>query len=122
MGHNHSHGRGKRLVLTILLNMTITVSQYIGGLLTGSLALMSDATHNFSDVIALIISWIADKLAKTNYSQSRTYGLKREYAYEKLYELLRNNSDSHKLKELFQRTHNNQGSNSDVAGWFKYHR
>jgi len=77
MGHNHSHGRGKKLGVTIILNISITLAQYIGGLLTGSLALMSDAAHNFSDVIALIVSWIADKLSKTDYSAQRTYGLRR---------------------------------------------
>ncbi len=77
MGHNHSHGRGKRLGATVLLNITITIAQYIGGVLTGSLALMSDAAHNFSDVIALIISYIADKLSKSDYDEKRTYGLKR---------------------------------------------
>lgn len=77
MGHNHTHERGKKLGITIILNVAITLIQYIGGLLTGSLALMSDAAHNFSDVIALIISWIADKLSQTDYSPKRTYGLRR---------------------------------------------
>lgn len=75
--HSHHHGSGKRLGITIVLNIIITVSQYIGGIATGSLALLSDATHNFSDVIALIISWIANKLAKTKYSKKRTFGYKR---------------------------------------------
>ncbi len=77
MAHNHAHGRGKRLGLTIILNISITLAQYIGGLMTGSLALMSDAAHNFSDVIALIISWIADKLSQSSYKDKRTYGLMR---------------------------------------------
>jgi len=77
MGHNHSNERGKKLGVTIILNISITLAQYVGGLLTGSLALMSDAAHNFSDVIALIVSWIADKLARTDYSARKTYGLRR---------------------------------------------
>lgn len=79
MGHNHDHGdlKGKRLGITILLNLLITVSQVIGGLISGSLSLLSDAAHNFSDVIALIISWIADRLTQKKYSKSQTYGYKR---------------------------------------------
>jgi cobalt-zinc-cadmium efflux system protein len=81
MKHNHSHDhgdlKGKRLAITILLNLLITVSQFIGGLVSGSLSLLSDAAHNFSDVIALIISWIADKLTHKEYSKKQTYGYKR---------------------------------------------
>lgn len=81
MGHNHSHDhgdlKGKRLGITILLNLGITISQVIGGLLSGSLSLLSDAAHNFSDVIALIISWIADHLSKKKYTPNQTYGYKR---------------------------------------------
>jgi cobalt-zinc-cadmium efflux system protein len=78
-GHNHDHGdlKGKRLGLTIMLNLLITISQLIGGLFSGSLSLLSDAAHNFSDVIALIISWIADRLTHKKYSKSQTYGYKR---------------------------------------------
>lgn len=77
--HNHDHGdlKGKRLGLTILLNLIITISQVIGGLLSGSLSLLSDAAHNFSDVIALIISWVADRLTHRKYSKEQTYGYKR---------------------------------------------
>lgn len=85
--HNHSHGhdhahhhgdlKGKRLLITILLNIFITGSQVGGGLLSGSLSLLSDAAHNFSDVVALMISWIADKLSHKKYSSKQTYGFKR---------------------------------------------
>lgn len=81
MGHNHSHDhgdlKGKRLGITIILNLVITISQVIGGLISGSLSLLSDAAHNFSDVVALIISWIADRLTKKKYTERQTYGFKR---------------------------------------------
>ena len=72
MGHDHSHNhshthpdlKGRHLLISILLNILITVAQVIGGLLSGSLALLSDALHNFSDVITLIISYIDERLSK----------------------------------------------------------
>ena len=80
MGHSHDHNhdtKGKKLVISILLNVLITVSQVIGGLVSGSLALLSDALHNFSDVLSLLISYIADKLSKRKASLSKTFGYKR---------------------------------------------
>jgi len=79
--HNHSHSHndlgGRNLLISIILNIAITVAQIIGGLISGSLALLSDALHNFSDVISLIISYIANKLSKQEASLKRTFGYKR---------------------------------------------
>ena len=63
--HSHSHNdlKGRNLFISILLNILITVAQVIGGIFSGSLALLSDALHNFSDVISLVVSFIANKLA-----------------------------------------------------------
>lgn len=85
MAHNHSHNhthdhgdlKGRNLLLSIFLNILITVAQVIGGILSGSLALLSDALHNFSDVISLIISYIAEKLSKREASLNKTFGYKR---------------------------------------------
>lgn len=81
MGHQHHHHssqvKGKNLLITIVLNVLITVAQVVGGFLSGSLALLSDALHNFSDVISLIISYIANKLVKKEASLQRTFGYKR---------------------------------------------
>lgn len=55
----------------------ITVAQVIGGLMSGSLSLLSDALHNFSDVISLIISYIATILTKKKETTSKTFGYKR---------------------------------------------
>lgn len=75
---NHSHQvKGKNLVISIFLNIAITLAQVVGGLLSGSLALLSDALHNFSDVVSLIISFTANKLAKRKASLNRTFGYKR---------------------------------------------
>ena len=87
MGHSHSHNhsdthnhidlKGRNLFISILLNILITVSQVIGGILSGSLALLSDALHNFSDVLSLVVSYAANKLAKKQASIHRTFGYKR---------------------------------------------
>lgn len=69
--------KAKNLVLSILLNVIITLAQFIGGLISGSLALLSDALHNFSDVLSLIISYIAHKLSRRKASITHTFGYKR---------------------------------------------
>jgi len=76
-GHNHKDIKGKKLLFSIVLNILITVSQVIGGLISGSLSLLSDALHNFSDVISLLISYIADRYSKKDASIKRTFGYKR---------------------------------------------
>jgi cobalt-zinc-cadmium efflux system protein len=79
MSHNHSHHevKGKNLLFSIFLNIVITVAQIIGGILSGSLALISDALHNFSDVLTLIFSYIANVLSKKKASLDQTFGYKR---------------------------------------------
>ncbi len=85
MSHSHSHGHqhhhpqvtGKNLLFTILLNTGITLAQVIGGLASGSLSLLSDALHNFTDVISLIISYLANNFSKKEASIHKTFGYKR---------------------------------------------
>jgi len=85
MGHSHSHNHshnheslsGRNLLISIFLNILITTAQVIGGILSGSLALLSDALHNFSDVISLVVSYVANKLAKKKASLQKTFGYKR---------------------------------------------
>ena len=77
-GHHHHHASsGKNLIITIVLNIIITVAQIIGGLFSGSLALLSDALHNFSDVMALVIAWWAKKISARQSSEEKTFGYKR---------------------------------------------
>lgn len=80
--HNHSHHshgnlKGTNLLISIFLNILITIAQVFGGIISGSLALLSDALHNFSDVISLIISYIANILSKKKASLNKTFGYKR---------------------------------------------
>ncbi len=77
--HNHDHHsvKGKKLGITIILNLIITIAQIAGGLISGSLSLLSDALHNFSDVISLIISYIASILSTKKQTVTKTFGYKR---------------------------------------------
>ena len=80
MSHNHHHHhevQGKNLLFSIVLNLVITVAQVVGGILSGSLALISDALHNFSDVLSLVFSYVAHKLSKKKASVNQTFGYKR---------------------------------------------
>lgn len=60
-----------------MLNIGITAAQIVGGIISGSLALLSDALHNFTDVVSLVISYIAARLAKKKASTAKTFGYKR---------------------------------------------
>jgi len=70
-GHIHPT---RHLGLAILINAVIFIVELIGGLLTNSLALISDAFHNLSDVVALILSFGAARLARKKPSAEKTYG------------------------------------------------
>ena len=79
MGHQHHHHEvsGKRLGITIFLNVLITVGELVGGIISGSMALITDAAHNFSDVLSLIISYVANRMAKRKPTAQQTYGYRR---------------------------------------------
>ncbi len=77
MGHHHHEVSGGKLFLTVILNVIITVAQIIGGVISGSLALLSDAMHNFSDVLALLIAWGANRLSLKPSEEGKTFGFKR---------------------------------------------
>ena len=65
--HNHEHSSeqlsGSKLIGVTLLNAAITVIEIIGGLLSGSLSLLSDAVHNLSDTLSIVLSYAAWKIA-----------------------------------------------------------
>lgn len=85
--HDHAHGHGhshappavprKRLLQAMCVSLVITVAQIIGGIISGSLALLSDALHTATDAVALIISYFALKLGDRKSTTSFTFGLKR---------------------------------------------
>ncbi|AFA49020.1 cation diffusion facilitator family transporter [Acetobacterium woodii] len=79
--HNHSQTTanlsGKKIFWVTVLNAIITLAEIIGGLLSGSLALLSDAIHNLSDTMAIALSYFANRIAQKPSDQKRTYGYKR---------------------------------------------
>jgi len=76
--HDHGNLSVKKLGFSIILNIIIALAQVIGGFISGSLSLLSDALHNFSDVISLIISYIANRLAKKNIPRNRHSDIKEQ--------------------------------------------
>ncbi|MEW6258939.1 MAG: cation diffusion facilitator family transporter [Thermodesulfobacteriota bacterium] len=89
-GHSHKHDHhhhpvqdvvsartGGRLLITLGLNLAIPVAQIIGGYVAHSYALLSDATHNFSDFTAILISYVAFRIAQKGPSLQNTFGYRR---------------------------------------------
>lgn len=80
----HVNATGKRLVGALLINILITLIQFVGGIYASSLALISDALHNLSDVFAILISYFGYKLSEAESSEKRTFGLKRAEVFAAL--------------------------------------
>jgi len=75
--NTQTHLRGKKLILTIFLNLLITIAQLTGAIFANSLSLLSDAFHNFSDTSSLFLSYIANKLTRKRSTKMQTFGYKR---------------------------------------------
>ncbi len=76
MHHTHEVNKNN-LIIAILLNFSITAGEIIGGIISGSLSLLSDALHNFSDSISIVISYLALKVSKRENNEKLTFGYKR---------------------------------------------
>jgi cobalt-zinc-cadmium efflux system protein len=85
IGHDHSHPHhgpehhatsGRAFALAVALNLGFTLVEIAAGLISGSMALIADAGHNLSDVLALLLAWGANTLAMRPPSDRFTYGLK----------------------------------------------
>ena len=79
-GHSHSHdhaGFGRAFALGIALNVTFVVVEAVYGIYANSMALLSDAGHNLSDVLGLVVAWAGGMMAKAGSSPRFTYGLKK---------------------------------------------
>ncbi len=88
-GHGHSHGFGahalearredsrRRLVVALAINLVMLVAEAVGGLITGSLAVLADAGHLLSDVGSIVLALIAARLAARPASGRRTFGYQR---------------------------------------------
>lgn len=79
-GHGHSHAPanyGRAFLLGVILNLGFVIVETIFGLLSNSLALVADAGHNLSDVLALLLAWGASILVRRRPTRRYTYGLRR---------------------------------------------
>ncbi len=72
--HHHSDPHGQRLSLAVFVNIVLTVVQVIGGIMAGSLALIADALHNFSDACSLLLALIARRIARRPADEVMTFG------------------------------------------------
>lgn len=81
MTHDHHHDieamDDRRLGLAIAVNMLLTLAQVVGGIVSGSLSLLADALHNFSDAASLLIAWVARKIGRQPADHFKTFGYKR---------------------------------------------
>mgnify|MGYP005622029613 CR=1 FL=1 len=78
--HNHTDTQtswGRRLVASMIINLIIPIVQIWGGIISGSMALISDALHNLSDFISLVINYAALLLGRRGPTQKQTFGYKR---------------------------------------------
>ncbi len=79
--HQHQHisenTGDRRLAMAITVNLLLTLAQVVGGIVSGSLSLIADALHNFSDAASLLIAWVARKIGRMPADQSKTFGYKR---------------------------------------------
>ncbi len=80
MPHDHGHAHidpdsgDRRVAIAIWANGLLTVAQIVGGIFSGSLALIADALHNFSDMASLVIAFAARKIARRPADERMTFG------------------------------------------------
>ena len=79
--HNHliniNNTDSRKLIFVISLNFIIAITEVVGGLISNSLALISDSLHNFSDAGAILLSYIAIKISGKAHTLKRTFGYRR---------------------------------------------
>ena len=78
-GHGgHSHGEenlsDRQLIFAVAINVLLTVAQIVGGIVSGSLALIADALHNFSDAASLGLAWFARRIGRRPADKLMTFG------------------------------------------------
>lgn len=80
-GHTRAHAApdtlGGKLLAGVAINFLIFIAQVVGGLLSNSLGLLSDAAHNLSDVVSLLLSYGANRVGKQPPSPVHTFGFRR---------------------------------------------
>jgi cobalt-zinc-cadmium efflux system protein len=77
--------REKRVQIAAFLNIAFTILEIFGGFWTNSLAILSDALHDFGDSIALLVSWLFERGARKSPDTSRTFGYQRLSLFSALF-------------------------------------
>ena len=77
--------REKRVRFAAFLNFAFTIVEIVGGLWTNSLAILSDALHDFGDSIALLVSWLFERGAKRSPDAKYTFGYQRLSLFSALF-------------------------------------
>jgi cobalt-zinc-cadmium efflux system protein len=76
-GHEHSRANERRMLLAAVLTGAFMVAEVIGGIISGSLALLADAGHMLADFAALTLAWLAFRFSRWPADRERTYGFDR---------------------------------------------
>ncbi|WP_338216885.1 cation diffusion facilitator family transporter [Companilactobacillus muriivasis] len=74
---DHEKVTGKRFFYVTVLNVLITITEFVGGFFSGSLGLISDAFHNLEDSLSIVISYAANVIGKRKNNTKKTFGYKR---------------------------------------------
>ncbi len=77
--------RERRVQIAAFLNVAFTILEIVGGFWTNSLAILSDALHDFGDSIALLLSWLFERGARKSPDTSRTFGYQRLSLFSALF-------------------------------------
>jgi len=75
--HSHSHSANTRIGWAFFLNVTFTVIEFVGGLLTNSTAIMADAVHDLGDSLSIGLAWVLSKVSEKGSNSDFTYGYRR---------------------------------------------
>jgi len=75
--HGHDHSSGSNLKVAFFLNLGFTVLEILGGLWTNSVAILTDAIHDFGDCASLGLAWYFENVSERGHTPEHTYGYKR---------------------------------------------
>jgi len=75
--HHHHHGNGDNIKVAFFLNLSFAIIEFIGGFLTNSISILSDALHDLGDSVSLGLAWYFQGVSKKKRDQNFSYGYKR---------------------------------------------
>ena len=75
--HSHNHSANTRIGWAFFLNVTFTIIEFVGGLLTNSTAIMADAVHDLGDSLSIGVAWVLSKVSEKGSNNDFTYGYRR---------------------------------------------